>query len=166
MAVVPVLRVPDAALARPCAAVEEFGDALAALVRDLIDTMNAAPGCVGLAAPQIGVNQRVAVIDLSRHRKPIDHHGLVLLVNPSIVERSNPVTAREGCMSVPNFTGDVTRASVLTLAWSDIDGRPNRDEFSGFEARAVLHEIDHLGGLLFLDRVAGREAVFQRKVYR
>lgn len=144
----------------------EFGESLESIVADLVDTMNGAPGCVGLAAPQLGSARRVAVIDLRRHRKPIDNHGLLVLVNPLIADRGERVTAREGCMSVPDFTGDVTRAAELTLDWKDETGAPRTDRFSGFEARAVQHELDHLDGLLFLDRVAGREAVFRRKVYK
>lgn len=166
MPVVPVLRVPQAVLDAPTLLETDFGDALTQVVVDLVDTMNASQGCVGLAAPQIGSDRRVAVIDLRRHRKPIDNHGLLVLVNPTITERSDPSTAREGCMSVPDFTGDVTRATDLVIDWQDESGGRCSDRFTGFEARAVQHEVDHLDGLLFLDRVAGREAVFRRKVYK
>ena len=161
-----VVRVPNEILAATVAPETAFDAALRAVVDDLVDTMNASAGCVGLAATQIGRQRRVAVIDLTRHRKPTDNHGLVVLVNPVVIASTTPVTAREGCMSVPDFTGDVTRASALTLAWVDAKGAAHRDDFAGFEARAVQHEIDHLDGLLFLDRVAGREAVFRRKVYK
>jgi peptide deformylase len=162
----PVVGLPDPVLATATAPVEAFDDALAQLVADLLDTMRASPGCVGLAAPQIGVSQRVAVIDLRGHRKAPVNHGEVVLVNPVIEARGDVDVAREGCMSVPDFTGDVARATSLTLAWRDEAGTSFRDEFVGFEARAVQHEVDHLDGLLFLDRVAGRAAIFQRKVYK
>jgi peptide deformylase len=87
-------------------------------------------------------------------------------VNPVIAWRGATDVGREGCMSVPDFTGDVSRAASLTLVWQDATGATFRDGFSGFEARAVQHEVDHLDGLLFLDRVSGREAVFRRKVYK
>jgi peptide deformylase len=157
---------PHAVLAIPTLTVQVFDDALAQLATDLLDTMRASPGCVGLAAPQIGVSQRVAVIDLRGHKKAPTNHGELVLVNPVIEASRDTDDAREGCMSVPDFTGDVTRASSLTLAWQDEHGRAFRDDFVAFEARAVQHELDHLDGLLFLDRVRGREAVFRRKVYK
>ncbi len=128
--------------------------------------MRASPGCVGLAAPQIGVSQRVAVIDLRGHKKAPANHGELVMVNPVIELRGDTDVAREGCMSVPDFTGDVTRATSLTLTWQNEHGDAFRDGFVAFEARAVQHELDHLDGLLFLDRVRGREAVFRRKVYK
>lgn len=166
MPVAPVVLVPHPVLASRAPEERDFGPPLAAVVADLVDTMNHAPGCVGLAATQLGLSRRVAVIDLRRHRKPIENHGLLVLVNPVVSAEGQRVAAREGCMSVPDFTGDVTRATELMLAWQDETGERRSDRFTGFEARAVQHEVDHLDGLLFLDRVAGRAAVFRRKVYR
>ncbi|HVT77420.1 MAG TPA: peptide deformylase [Acidimicrobiales bacterium] len=166
MALRPVVALPDPVLATPTRPVEVFDDAVRALIVDLLDTMRASPGCVGLAAPQIGVSRRVAVVDLRGHKKAPVNHGELVLVNPVIESRSDGDIAREGCMSVPDFTGDVARASALVLRWQDGTGASFRDAFSGFEARAVQHELDHLDGLLFLDRVAGRAAVFRRKVYK
>lgn len=166
MAVRPVVGLPNPVLGVPTPLVTSFGESLAALVEDLLDTMRVSPGCVGLAAPQIAVSQRVAVIDLRGHRKAPVNHGELVLVNPSIESRGETDLAREGCMSVPDFTGDVERATTLVLAWQDETGASFVDEFVGFEARAVQHELDHLDGLLFLDRVTGREAVFRRKVYK
>ena len=166
MPIRPVVGLPNAVLGVRTPPVERFDDALALLVTDLLDTMRASPGCVGLAAPQIGVSVRVAVIDLRGHKKAPVNHGELVLVNPVIEAHGDTDVAREGCMSVPDLTGDVVRASTLTLSWNDATGATFRDEFAGFEARAVQHELDHLDGLLFLDRVSGREAVFRRKVYR
>jgi peptide deformylase len=103
---------------------------------------------------------------LSNHKKAKVNHGELVLVNPVIEQRGETDLMREGCMSVPDFTGDVERATTLTLAWQDENGVSYNDDFVGFEARAVQHELDHLDGLLFLDRVSGRESVFRRKVYR
>jgi peptide deformylase len=161
-----VVGLPHPVLATITPRVDAFDDALAQLVADLLDTMRASPGCVGLAAPQIGVSRRVAVIDLRGHKKARVNHGELVLVNPVIEARGSSDVAREGCMSVPHFTGDVSRATALTLAWQDAHGVSFRDGFSGFEARAVQHEVDHLDGLLFLDRANGREAIFRRKVYK
>ncbi|HUR78749.1 MAG TPA: peptide deformylase [Acidimicrobiales bacterium] len=166
MAVRAVVGLPNPVLAQVTPEVTAFDDALDSLITDLLDTMRASPGCVGLAAPQIGVSRRVAVIDLRGHKKAPVNHGEVVLVNPKVESRSESDVAREGCMSVPDFTGDVTRATSLVLTWQDATGAASRDAFEGFEARAVQHEIDHLDGLVFLDRVAGRAAVFRRKVYR
>ncbi len=166
MAVRPVVGLPNPVLAKPTAPLTAFDGALADLVTDLLDTMRASPGCVGLAAPQIGVSARVAVIDLRGHPKAPANHGELVLVNPVIESTTDADIAREGCMSVPDFTGAVTRATSVVLAWHDPHGADHRDTFTGFEARAVQHELDHLDGLLFLDRVAGREAVFRRKVYK
>lgn len=166
MAVRAVVGLPDPVLAEATPVITAFDDALAALAADLLDTMRASPGCVGLAAPQIGVGRRVAVIDLRGHKKAPVNHGELVLVNPVIEARGATDLAREGCMSVPDYTGDVIRATSLVLRWQDTTGARFTDTFSGFEARAVQHELDHLDGLLFLDRVAGREAVFRRKVYK
>jgi peptide deformylase len=161
-----VVGLPHPVLATVTPEISDFGEDLAVLVADLLDTMRASPGCVGLAAPQIGVGQRVAVIDLRGHRKAPSNHGELVLVNPVIESRGETDVAREGCMSVPDYTGDVTRAATLVLRWQNERGDTFTDPFSGFEARAVQHELDHLDGLLFLDRVAGREAVFRRRVYK
>jgi peptide deformylase len=166
VAVRAVVGMPNPVLAVATPVIETFDDALADLVTDLLDTMRASPGCVGLAAPQIGVSQRVAVVDLRGHKKAPVNHGEVVLVNPSIESHDQTDVAREGCMSVPDFTGDVIRASSLVLRWQNPAGAVFTDTFAGFEARAVQHELDHLDGLLFLDRVSGREAVFRRKVYK
>lgn len=166
MAQRPVVGLPNPVLGVATPTITAFDDSLRALVADLLDTMRVSPGCVGLAAPQIGVSQRVAVIDLRGHKKAPVNHGELVLVNPVIEAHGDTDLMREGCMSVPDFTGDVVRATSLTLAWNDEHGASYRDEFVGFEARAVQHELDHLDGLLFLDRVSGREAVFRRKVYK
>ena len=166
MAVRAVVGLPHPVLGQATPVLTAFDDALGALVTDLLDTMRASPGCVGLAAPQIGVGQRVAVIDLRGHKKAPVNHGELVLVNPAVRSRVGAAVAREGCMSVPDFTGDVMRAESVVLAWNDATGAAFTDTFADFEARAVQHELDHLDGLLFLDRVAGREAVFRRKVYR
>lgn len=166
MPIRPVVGLPHTVLSTPTTPVRDFDDALAALVADLLDTMRASPGCVGLAAPQIGESVRAAVVDLRGHKKAPTNHGELVLVNPVIEASRDTDLAREGCMSVPDLTGDVVRASSLTLTWQDQTGASFRDDFVAFEARAVQHELDHLDGLLFLDRVSGREAVFRRKVYK
>lgn len=166
MAVRPVLQLPAPVLAAPAEPVGRVDDAARALAQDLIDTMLASPACVGLAAPQIGVGRRAFVVDVTGHRKARSCHGRFVLFDPEIVARGEPHLAREGCMSVPDLTGDVARARTLTVVGLGVDGERHTFEVDAFEARAVQHEIDHLDGLVFLDRVAGPHAVFPRKVYR
>jgi peptide deformylase len=166
MAVRPVLELPDPRLkrvARPVARVDESARALAA---DLVDTMRATAACVGLAAPQIGVDLRAFVIDVTGHRKARSCHGELVLFDPEVVRAEDPVMAREGCLSVPHFTGDVARASRVVVRGLTVEGTERTIEVDAFEARAVLHEVDHLDGRLFLDRVASHDAVFRRKIYR
>ena len=129
------------------------------VVADLLDTMRAFGHCVGIAAPQIGEPVRVAVVDVSGHRKALTHHGELVLVNPVIVAAEGAEVGREGCLSIPELTANVRRATHVT-----VEAEGLRVEAEGFEARALQHEIDHLDGLLFLDRVESLEAdVFQRK---
>jgi peptide deformylase len=153
-------------LTRVAERVTRFDDALRALLQDLEDTMRAAPGSVGVAAPQIGSLLRVVVVDVSA--KPgIAHHGCLKLVNPQIVQRAGEVKGREGCMSVPDYTGNVVRAAAIRLRAQSADGTWQEWDCQGYEARAVQHELDHLDGLLFLDRVVStHHDLFRRKVYK
>jgi peptide deformylase len=166
MAVRPVLRLPEAILKQPCAPVERIDAAAQELAADLVDTMRASPACVGLAANQIGVALRAFAVDVTGHRKARSCHGELVLFNPEILLAHGPVAAREGCMSVPDLTGDVARPTALVVRGLTPGGTERVLEVDAFEARAVLHEIDHLDGLLFLDRVTSADAVFKRKVYR
>jgi peptide deformylase len=131
----------------------------ARVAADLLDTMRSFPRCVGVAAPQIGELVRVAVVDCSQHPKAAGHHGELVLVNPVIVARSGGEVGREGCLSIPELTANVRRATAVTVEAAGL-----RVEATGFEARALQHEIDHLDGLLFLDRVESLESdVFERR---
>ena len=129
---------------------------------DLLDTMAAHPGCVGLAAPQIGEPVRVAVVDVSEHPRAESSNGLLVLVNPRVTAASGSVVRREGCLSIPDLTANVRRAERIT-----VEAAAGTVESDGFEARCILHELDHLDGILFLDRVDSLETdVFRRKTYR
>ena len=128
--------------------------------------MYVSPGCVGLAAPQVGVSARAFCVDVSAHPKARTTHGLVVLVNAEVVAASRRELGREGCMSVPALTGDVKRATRITVRGQlPLTGDTIELSTDAFEARALQHEIDHCAGLLFLDRVAGAHAVHPRKVY-
>jgi peptide deformylase len=166
MAVRPVLRLPDAVLSRVASPVDVIDEEARALAVDLLETMRASPACVGLAAPQIGISRRAFAVDVSGHAKAQSCHGPFVLFNPEVVFAHAPVVAREGCMSVPDLTGDVARASRLAVRGMTLDGAERILETDAFEARAVQHEIDHLDGLVFLDRVTAHDRVFRRKVYR
>jgi len=166
VAVRPVVRLPEAVLTQLARPIEGIDAGALALAEDLVDTMRASPACVGLAAPQIGVGVRAFAVDVSRHKKTTRHHGEFVMFNPVIVVAVAPELAREGCMSVPDLTGDVPRATRVVVRGLSPEGSERELEVVGFEARAVLHEIDHLDGKTFLDRVAGHDAVFRRKVYR
>ena len=161
-----VLRAPAAVLSAAGPEVDPTDPAVIQLAADLVATMRFSPGCVGLAAPQVGVAARAFCVDVSAHPKTRTSHGLVVLVNAEVVEASRNEKAREGCMSVPDLTGDVKRATKITVAGRlPVSGEPVMITTDGFEARALQHEIDHCGGLLFLDRVAGAHAIYSRKVY-
>jgi peptide deformylase len=137
-----------------------------ALCADLVATMLVSPGCVGLAAPQIGESARAFCVDVSASPKARTSHGLVVLVNAEVVDASRNEKAREGCMSVPDLTGDVKRATRITVRGQlPVTGEAVELVADGFEARALQHEIDHCDGRLFLDRVAGAHAIYPRKVY-
>lgn len=166
MPVRPVLRLPEPVLKRVADPVERIDEAARALAEDLIDTMRASPACVGIAAPQIGVSLRAFVVDVTGHKKAQSCHGEFVLFNPEVLLAHGPLVAREGCMSVPDLTGDVPRATKLVVRGLSPDGTERVMQVDAFEARAVQHEIDHLDGLLFLDRVTSADGVFRRKVYR
>ena len=166
MSVRPVLRLPHDVLTRPAAPCGALDAELLALAVDLEETMRVSPGCVGLAAPQIGVARRAFVIDVTGHRKAVSCHGTVVLFDPELISYSGAELAREGCMSVPDLTGDVPRPTEVVVRGITPAGEPRVVEADAFEARALLHELDHLDGKLFLDRVPGPSAVFQRRVYK
>jgi len=166
VAVRPVLQIPDLVLSAPAAPVGRIDDAARALAVDLLETMRASPACVGLAAPQIGVARRAFAVDVSGHKKAVSCHGEFVLFDPELVSADAPELAREGCMSVPDLTVDVMRSTRVSVAGTTPDGERMVIDTDAFEARAVLHEIDHLDGFVILDRAAGPHAVFTRKVYR
>src|SRR3954449_4047423 len=162
----PVLRLPDPVLKQVAQPVGRIDDAARALAVDLIDTMRASPACVGLASTQIGVGLRAFAVDVTGHKKARSCHGEIVLFDPEVLLAHGPVVAREGCMSVPDLTGDVGRASTVVIRGLTVDGSERVIEADAFEARALLHELDHLDGILFLDRVSSHESLFRRKVYK
>ena len=166
MGVVPVLLYPDQALTRRDNIELEADTPLAGeVLADLADTLDASPG-VALAAPQIGHAVRAIIVDVTRDRRPErrEGHGRVLMLNPRITGASDPYRVREGCLSVPDYTGNVTRYRRVVVE-GDVAGSGFQEmHCEGFEALAFQHEVDHLNGTLFLDRVeSARRDLFTRK---
>ena len=151
MAVLPIRKFGDEILRQPAEPVTQFDSALQKLIDDMVDTMYAAPG-VGLAANQVGVARRVAVIDLSVGKRRGELH---VLINPEIVEAIGEITEEEGCLSVPDLVETVRRPEGVTARYLDRSGEERRILGQGLMARALSHEIDHLNGRLFVDRLRG-----------
>ncbi|MCR4310918.1 MAG: peptide deformylase [Deltaproteobacteria bacterium] len=144
-----ILVYPDPFLARKAVSVAAVDYRIRALIRDMFETMYAAEG-VGLAATQVGVGKRVIVLDVS----PVDETiAPVAVVNPEIVSRDGSVTGVEGCLSVPGVQGEVCRAETVEVRGMDEQGKPLRIRATGILSRALQHEIDHLDGVLFIDRL-------------
>jgi peptide deformylase len=161
-----ILQYPDERLKQVSTEVETFDDELRSFVAVLEETMRAGPGGVGIAAPQVGRFQRIAIVDISSKPKMVNH-GRMVLINPEITEWEGMAMGREGCMSVPDFTGNVIRAENISFTAFDEFGQQHEYRSEGYEARAVQHEVDHLDGMLFLDRLVSRRTdLFQRKVYQ
>ncbi|MHB8365700.1 MAG: peptide deformylase [Acidithiobacillus sp.] len=166
MAVLSILTYPDPRLQRKADPVSVFDDDLHHFIDDLTETMYAGPGGVGIAAPQVDRPQRIVVVDV-RPKLGDDCHGLMVLINPELAAWEGMAVGREGCMSVPDFTGNVIRAERIQVQAQDASGRERSYECEGFEARAVQHEMDHLDGFLFLDRLVSRKIdLFRRKNYK
>jgi peptide deformylase len=162
-----IVRYPHPILKKLCNRVEKVDVTILNLVDDLLDTMYAGLGSVGVAAPQVGVTLRVCVVDVSASRHGKDNnHGQLRMINPEIIARCGVAVMREGCMSVPDYTGDVERATEITVRFSEPDGTEREVAASGFEAVAIQHEMDHLDGILFLDRIMSiKTGLFRRKNY-
>ncbi|MBR2664688.1 MAG: peptide deformylase [Clostridia bacterium] len=147
MATRKIVKIGDETLRKVCRKQEKFDLRLAILLKDMADTMYKAEG-VGLAAPQVGILRRVVVVDITE-----DHSGLREMVNPEIIEASGSQTGREGCLSVPERQGIVTRPEKVKVRYQDRHGKAWELETEGFEARAICHEVDHLNGVLYVDKM-------------
>ncbi len=156
----PIVRFGAPVLQSAARPVETFDDDLQQLIDDMIETMYAAPG-IGLAAPQVGVPLRVCVIDITGGKRDGE---VITLVNPEFVSRTGMQLEDEGCLSVPGFTATVARPEHAVVRGLDREGRPKTVEGSGLLARALQHELDHLDGRLFLDRLRGikREMIVRK----
>ncbi len=162
-----ILTYPDDMLKQVSAEVENIDDDILSFIRQLEETRLAGPGAVGIAAPQVSMQKRIVIVDVSNMRKPVENHGHMIMINPEITDWEGMAKGREGCLSVPDFTGNVIRAEKIKLHYMDESGQQHEIESAGYEARAIQHELDHLDGLLFLDRLVSRRTdLFKRKVFK
>jgi len=161
-----VVRAPEPVLSKPGRDVDPADPATIELAADLLATQRVSPGCVGLAAQQIGVAARVFSVNVAGHAKTRLCHGSFVLCNAVVVSATRKERGREGCMSVPDFTGDVARARRLVVRGQlPLTGQWVEITTDGFEAVALQHEMDHTNGLLFLDRVNGPHGIHPRRTY-
>jgi peptide deformylase len=157
-----ILTQPDHRLREVATSVTTFDNLLSRLCDELKEAMLAGPGGVGIAAPQVGELARAIVVDCSRSMRPCKNHGLLYMINPEILAEDGSVLGREGCLSVPDWVGVVPRAKSVHLQYQDLHGTMHALEATGFEARVIQHEIDHLNGILFVDRVVSTKDLVRR----
>lgn len=150
---------PDEVLRRKSILVEKIDDNIKKLLDDMAETMYEAPG-IGLAAPQVGVNKRVVVIDITG---PEERSGLLKIINPEIISMEGECEGEEGCLSIPQEYADVKRAEKITVKFLNEDGKEQILEADGLLSRAFQHEIDHLDGILFIDRISPLKREFIKK---
>ena len=163
MALLNILVYPDEKLKQVSQPVEEFSGDLKKFIESLEATFRSFPGCVGIAAPQVGRFERIVLVDISHKPKHVNH-GFLVLINPEVTFYEGSSLGREGCLSVPDFIGKVERAKSITLKALNQKGEKLELQISGYEARAVQHEIDHLDGKLFLDRLVSRRNGLSKRI--
>ena len=167
MAIKEVLVYPNPLLKEISEEVEALTDEVKQTITDLLDTMEASPHSVGIAAPQIGKLFRIIAIDASRNKKCENHHGKMIMINPEILKWEGLIQFREGCMSVPDYTGNVNRARKILVQYQDENLSQKALEAEEFESVLIQHEMDHLDGVLFIDRVVSKRTdLFRRKKYK
>ncbi len=152
MAVLPIRTLPDPILRRKAKRVTAVDKSIKKLVADMRETLHAEPGRVGLAAPQVGVSLRVTVICLPEEED-------IILVNPEIARRKGQRLVSEGCLSIPGYVGQLTRAESVTVKGLDLAGKPVRIKAEGLLSQALEHETDHLNGVLYIDRMESTETL-------
>jgi peptide deformylase len=163
MTVREIRKYPDPVLHQKTGRVESIDVTFRRLIDDMVETMHAAPG-VGLAANQIGVPLQVAVIDLSMQEEAVRRHPLLVIINPEILSLEGAVIEEEGCLSIPEYTEKVKRAQKVKVRALDREGKLFEIEAEGLLAKALQHEIDHLNGVLFIDRLSPlKKNIFKRR---
>lgn len=155
---------PDPILRKSSERIRRFGAPIRPLVRTLLETLVAQPSGIGIAAPQIGISERIAIVDVSAR---VPEAKRLILINPEILERRDEKISREGCMSIPDYTAHLKRYDRILVRWQDEEGRGRQKVCRGIEAVCIQHEVDHLDGVLFLDRVSSlRTDMFPRSMKR
>ncbi|HEX9831019.1 MAG TPA: peptide deformylase [Thermodesulfobacteriota bacterium] len=154
MAVVSPLKYPHPTLRAKCKAVLEINEEIRRIINDMTETMYASRSCVGIAAPQVGYPVRIFVMDVSRKIGQKKNHGLLAIINPVVIYAEGEKITREGCLSIPDFLGNVKRARRTIVRGLDPNGRQVEILSTGLEAIAIQHEVDHLDGMLFIHRVS------------
>jgi peptide deformylase len=163
MAIREIRKYPDPVLRQKTGRVETIDSMIKRLIEDMVETMHDAPG-VGLAANQVGVPLQVAVIDLSTREDPVRRHPLLVIINPEVLSQEGSVIEEEGCLSIPEYAEKVKRAQKVKVRALDRDGKSFEIEAEGLLAKALQHEIDHLNGLLFVDRLSPlKKNIFKRR---
>jgi peptide deformylase len=162
MAILEILKIGHPTLARKASPVTAIDEGIVRLARDMVETLHAAPG-IGLAAPQVDVSRRLIVVDLSVGENP---DNLIILVNPEIVAQEGQVVCEEGCLSVPDVNEKVARPYRVRVKGLDLEGREMSVEGEDMLARALCHEIDHLDGKLFIDRLSPLKRALVKKKLR
>jgi peptide deformylase len=163
MAIREICTYPDPVLRNKTSRVERIDNALDRLIEDMVETMHAAPG-VGLAANQVGVPLQLAVIDLSSRENEEQRHPLLVIINPELLVMEGSVLEEEGCLSIPDYAEKVRRAARVKVRAQDRTGKLFELEAEGLMAKALQHEIDHLNGLLFVDRLSSlKKHLFRRR---
>jgi len=157
-----LITLPDERLRQTSQPVVQFDDKLRKFTKDLEQAMLDGPGGVGIAAPQLGVLQRIVIVDCSLGLHKNKNHGRLIMVNPEIIAQDGEVLGREGCLSVPEWVGTVPRARRISVRYQDVQGKKHELSTKAFEARVIQHEIDHLDGILFIDKVVSTKDLIRR----
>ncbi len=163
MSLLEIRKYPDPVLRKKTDSVTKINGTIERLINDMVETMHAAPG-VGLAANQVGVPLQLAVIDLSTREEKEKRHPLLVIINPEIISREGSVVEEEGCLSIPDYAEKVKRAAKVKVRAQDRTGKEFELEAEGLLAKALQHEIDHLNGILFVDRLSTlKKSIFRRR---
>ncbi len=158
-----IITIPNPILKQKSLPIEKIDTDVKNLISGMREIMLSSSHCVGIAAVQVGVLSRLILVDVSLNPKPHHNNGLLVMINPKITYMSGKLKSREGCLSVPNFTGNVIRKNKIEVEYTDIDGNLQKLKTHGFESIVIQHEIDHLDGFVFLDRVSSLKSdIFKR----